>query len=489
MLEHLSAKFRTSPQAAPREPRAALILNRFTRTLTVMYATNAVSSILGVTPDQLKDKSFYECIQENCLPEAIRCLESAKANDSIAYLRFVYRDPRRPEDLDEEMHEASQSSDSEDGGVELHSHMDLDSSPVAAADGSTSGPSGQETSGDEHVIHTSASPETHQNNSRTSSGESTDLEHDSSNAIFDREQASRSSTSSLLLVSPDQRRRVRAAERPAARPAAPPAEPFEIEAVVSCTSDGLVVVLRRARPMIPNLQQPVAPPMFAHGLFAAPWGANPIRPHVFQPDPRFPVQHGLEAPPIPAGGPPQDELMISIREIAVFAWSLAGINGNIASYGRGVPAGESQPPGGLPIWDPHAQPTPGFLPPENQAAQKWAEMGEMTNGPGNDHKAPYWHPRKDTNLRYQNGYGMGATGSDQPGSSAHDHLGSVGDVAYNAPPIYDDQYNIPHDQIQGQQGREVGVPPVGDGNDAPNPQDEGPSAPIEGSRGNRDLWY
>ena len=117
MLEHLSPKFKMPPME--REPRAALILNRFTRTLTVMFATNAVSSILGVRPDQVKGKSFYECIAENCLPEAIRCLESAKANDSIAYLRFWYRDPRREEDFDEE-DDDDESSDS-DGGADRKS--------------------------------------------------------------------------------------------------------------------------------------------------------------------------------------------------------------------------------------------------------------------------------------------------------------------------------------------------------------------------------
>src|SRR6202035_2650967 len=107
--------------------RAALILNRFTRTLTVMYATNAVTSILGITPEQFDGKSFYECIQENCLADAIRCLESAKANDSIAYLRFWHRDPRRQEDLqDQQMREASRSSGSEGGGVQLNQPMDVD---------------------------------------------------------------------------------------------------------------------------------------------------------------------------------------------------------------------------------------------------------------------------------------------------------------------------------------------------------------------------
>jgi hypothetical protein len=308
-----------------------------------MYATNAVTSILGVSPQQVNGKSFYECIQENCLPEAIRCLESAKANDSIAYLRFWYRDPRHDEEReDEQMREASQSSDSEDGGVELNSRMDVDIDPNSnvKTEGNSSRQEGQEPSGQETIHHSASS--VHQTSSRTSSRQSTDLAHDSARTMFDGHQPSRSSTSSLVM-SPEQQRRAGAVRAPT-----PVAEPYEIEAVVSCTSDGLVVILRRARPMIPSAAQPVVPHV-GNGLFAAPWGANPIRPHIFQPNPRHPFQHGLQAPQYPVGGPAVDEFMVSIREVAVFAWSLAGINGNIAEYGHGVPRGEAQPAGGLPV--------------------------------------------------------------------------------------------------------------------------------------------
>lgn len=392
MLEHLSAKFRAPPQASLLEPRAALILNRFTRTLTVMYATNAVSTILGVTPDQMKDKSFYECIQENCLPEAIRCLESAKANDSIAYLRFRYRDPRRQEDLDEEMHEASASSDSEDGGVELTTQptgMEVDPSS-AMETRSLSG--GQENSGDgQPGLGRPRSAQPHEN-MRTSSGESTDLEHDSSNSILDRpvrpSRTSTSTSSELLLVQSERRQ----GRRPVPAPRRV-VEPHEIEAVVSCTSDGLVVVLRRARPAIPSLHQPALVPQYTQGLFAAPWGASPIRPHVHQFIPQYPFRHGLLAPQLPAGGPPIDEFMNSIREVAVFAWSLTGINGNIAAYGHGIPRGESMPPGGLPIWDPFAQPSPGYISPDNQAFRKWSRLDEKPHEP-HENMAPYHHQQQ-----------------------------------------------------------------------------------------------
>lgn len=489
MLEHLSYKFRAEP--VQREPRAAVILNRFTRTLTVMYATDAIQGILGVTAEQFKEKSFYECIHEDCLPDAIRCLESAKANDSIAYLRFWYRDPRRAEDLEEEMREASASSDSEDGGVGLHEHMDIDTIPAAEASGSgaaqegsssSAHQSGQDTSGDDVPI---TSPQSARNAShRTSSGESsTDLEQDSANAMFDRAQGSRSSTSSVL-VSPENRRRARTAER-AAEP--PPVDPFELEAVVSCTSDGLVVILRRARPVIPAIRapEPAPMPMYPRGLFAAPWGANPIRPHQHQPDVNNPFHHGFGAPAVPAGGPPLDDFMNSIREVAVFAWSLTGINGNIASYAHGDPRDEAQPPAGLPVWDPYAQPAPDLLPPINQAEEWWMRMDERNIEA--DNKVSFAHPRQEQLLRDQNKFGNGPMGSDRPRSSAHRYLGSpAGEYVYQGPGNYQhNQYDNLFGHIQiGPAG------PVAENAQLPStlPQDPG-EGPSEGSRANRNLWY
>ncbi|KAF1361071.1 hypothetical protein EJ07DRAFT_75914, partial [Lizonia empirigonia] len=95
MLSHLSSKFDLGPDEQTHEPRAALFLNRFTRTLTVMYATSGIEQIVGISGEEMKGHSFYYCIALNCLTEAVRCLESAKGNDSIAYMRFMFRDPRQ----------------------------------------------------------------------------------------------------------------------------------------------------------------------------------------------------------------------------------------------------------------------------------------------------------------------------------------------------------------------------------------------------------
>lgn len=381
MLEHLSPKFKMPPME--REPRAALILNRFTQTLTVMFATDAVSSILGVSPDQIRGKSFYECIDQNCWADAINCLESAKANDSIAYLRFWYRDPRREEDFDDEGSDSEESSDS-DGGAQLgasQSPMEVDQTPHA----------------EPHIKAESLSPE-------PSKAEILQPIHShpsvSSTAGSSSMAGSQGQQTHLTVPTPgaseaDGHHRARNQQDP---PQAPPRnanrrrrnEPiptFELEAVVSCTSDGLVVILRKARPMMPALHPPLMPAEYQNGFFAAPWGARPINPqyppeqiYQFRPPllPQYmPVQEHVKQ----VGGPPSDDLMSSIRDVAVFAWALVGINGTLAAHSRGVPQGEAQPPDGIPIWDPNA-PKSQYNGPENQAAVRWARMDGYPHGAG-----------------------------------------------------------------------------------------------------------
>ncbi|KAJ4156853.1 hypothetical protein NW754_008492 [Fusarium falciforme] len=402
MLEHLSPKFKMSPME--REPRAALILNRFTRTLTVMFATEAIASILGVSADQVQHKSFYECIRESSLDDAFKCLESAKANDSIAYLRFWSRDPRRPEDFENEasddelddgedaeeeeeqfeedsitpprnqstsghgsltpkkpnhLPESRRSSDSEGGGVKLDRAMDLDSNQQLSPQ-----------------IKVKADVE------MQDSGSLNDESSFESRTASSAAMASISQTDSYRTPPTPQSPRPMERSTPSLRrarsqPRQRLAPSVELEAVVSCTSDGLVVILRRARPQIPNLHPPLVPSHFDNGLFAAPWGQQPIQPQCppevlynFRP-PLLPQHMPLRENVKAAGGPPIDQLMRSIRDVAVFAWALVGINGNLASYSHGQPMGESQPPDGLPVWDPAAAQT-SYQGPENQAAQRWA---------------------------------------------------------------------------------------------------------------------
>ncbi|KAL2189514.1 hypothetical protein L209DRAFT_677724 [Thermothelomyces heterothallicus CBS 203.75] len=324
MLEHLSPKFKMPPME--REPRAALILNRFTRNLTIMYATDAVTQILGVRPDELLEKPFYECIQPNCLDEAERCLESAKANESIAYLRFWYRDPR------------VDSNDPTDGEDE---DGDEDEPEDEVDDGSSQDPSEVDV---KDPSLNDCCMDLDEDNHRT-------RDSDGGRGVG-------SGTSPNVASSEQQ-----------GAPRQPP-QTFELEAVVSCTSDGLVVVLRRAWPPIPDPQPPVIPAAFNYenGLFAAPWGHQPIKPYIspdllytFRP-PLLPQYMPLRECVKAAGGPPLDQLMRSIRDVAVFAWAVAGINPTLAAnYAQGLRPRmgfDGQPPAdGLPAWEADSLPT------------------------------------------------------------------------------------------------------------------------------------
>lgn len=268
MLEHLSPKFKMPPME--REPRAALILNRFTRKLTIMYATDAVTQILGLQPDELLEKPFYECIQPNCLGEAERCLESAKANESIAYLRFWYKDPR----------------------VDSHELIDGEDEDVEDA---------------EDEADDGSSQEPNECDVKDPSLKECCMDLDEDNHRICRVGSNTSP--------PDV---ARSGQQSSSRQAP---QTFELEAVVSCTSDGLVVVLRRARPPIPDPQVPVIPAAFNYenGLFAAPWGHQPIEPYIppdllytFRPPllPQYmPLRECIKA----AGGPPLDRMYIPLR--------------------------------------------------------------------------------------------------------------------------------------------------------------------------------
>ena len=328
-----------------------------------MYATSGLSDVLGISAEELCGKSFYYCIQENCLQEAVKCLESAKANDSIAYLRFWFRDPRQddPLDHDETMDDAHSSEEDEDeGGVHLRGHTSEDmnechvTSESSIPQAQSSGPHGAGHDTEAYLMD---------QNSHSSSGDSAEMNGYYNDTIFDRPVTVHSSSSSV--TTPEEDRRASHPDVPAAR------SRIELEAVVSCTSDGLVVILRRARPIFPQLVQHSAEPIeqsYANGLFASPWAADPILPqrehrpyygqtNEFQPT-LTPSPATSQANGSAIAGPPWGDFMNSIREVAVFAWSLTGINGSLAQYSRGKPRGESQPPGGFPVWDPNSNAGP-----------------------------------------------------------------------------------------------------------------------------------
>ena len=401
MLTYLSSKFRETEKQQRHEPRAALFLNRFTRTLTIMYATNGVSEILGISGEEMKGRSFYYCIQQNCLEDAVRCLENAKGNDSIAYLRFWYRDPRQDDQpgtqdeeaySDEDMTDVFASSgDDDEGGVDVGSQLYERSAfaqPQEVRDVGQGGWAGNR-------IDTDQSNSTQSSGSRMSTGLTQSSDSRMSTGTSTQSAASRLSTGprsnsySTSTRTESSRRRAEQSISPntvtsVSSVSTGDREPIELEAVVSCTSDGLVVCLRRARPAVPQPAQRRVQQSYTEGLFAAPWAAEPIMPSASRTPSPYTLRSNRHSPysmggmttpgpaPVQQFNPshyphyqpyrPQksakmvrNDIMASIREVGVFAWALAGINGSLEQYSRGKPKGESQPPGGLPVWSPGFQ--------------------------------------------------------------------------------------------------------------------------------------
>ena len=354
MLSYLSSKFTQMPEPHEREPRAALFLNRFTRTCPVMYATSGVRDVLGLEPDQINGKSFYYCIEEVCLQESVKCLESAKANDSIAYLRFRYRNPMQNPSRTHSVavSDMSESDEDEDGGVAIPGSR----SSVSMRDSVTPQPNGGATLVD--GVHSSDSvprltgngsgpgpaPESDgvnghrrlpeevagRSSSDQSMGQDAQAARAAHEAIFDPPELT-SSNSTSTNTTPDDNQGV------------------ELEAVISCTSDGLVVILRKAHPLVPELLGDTVSSQYVNGMYASPWAPEPVMPHhMDQTAPMPTVSFPAMQTPAEAG------FMAAIRDVAVFAWSLTGINGSLADYGKGKPTDDATPPGGLPVWDPNA---------------------------------------------------------------------------------------------------------------------------------------
>jgi hypothetical protein len=251
MIDHLAPKFRSTSlaRAAVHEPRAAFLLNRFSDTLPILYATHAAQFVLSCNPDEAVGRSFYEFIDDGYLLGAVNAIERAKENDSIAYLRLLWKTKLDDIEEDEDLLEVF-GEDDEDEEEE---------------DEETSHPEGQSQSS-----HHQQQPP---------------------------------------LLAPER---------------------FEVECLVSASSDGLIVVIRRAPP-IEGLEPHVRPP----GIFASPWASSPLPPYTMTPPPPSPVEAGSPVREVPEvipaiPGPSNQDVMNSIRDVSVFVWSIAMLNDNVS---------------------------------------------------------------------------------------------------------------------------------------------------------------
>ncbi|GAB7339656.1 hypothetical protein MBLNU457_6240t1 [Dothideomycetes sp. NU457] len=354
-----------------------------------MYATSGIEDIL-----------------ENCLQDAIKCLETAKGNNSIAYLRFWFRDPRS----DDETVTNGTSTSADDSDEEMTTDTSVDQEMTGGVHLGEDGENSRDTSSGSRALQSESSMEIDQSNpdpqSRTSSGDSGDSgdsinPRDTYEAIFGEPAHNpRSSSASSAAPTPPEN---------GSRNIPSPDTPIEIEAVISCASDGLVVCLRRARPMIPPPTHRPTRPMYENGLFAVPWAENPMIPSP-ESRPAQPYSSNFNQPHAPqnayrqskVGGPSSQDFMSVIREQAIFAWALTGINGTLHKYGSGIPMGESIPQP-LKIWKNDDSSTDGSVKDINDKRTDSASSGvdgltkpdsysPTSKAFGNDHRKLFGDP-------------------------------------------------------------------------------------------------
>ena len=250
MIEHLEPKFSSISLAhsAVHEPRAAFLLNRFSETLPILYATHAAQFVLACDPEEAVGRSFYEFIDEGYLLGAINAIERAKENDSIAYLRLLWKRHNPWMSEEESYEDMEEAVDDEDGDTEFE---------------------------DEDEDEQMQPRQQHRNQYQQLNDQ------------------------------------------------------LEVECLVSSSSDGLVVVVRRAQPLEEHalMRRP-------RGIFASPWATSPLAPYSMTPPPPPPVsdihdQHIVEnISSLP--GPSDQEVMDSIRDVSVFVWSIAMLNDDVS---------------------------------------------------------------------------------------------------------------------------------------------------------------
>ncbi|KAL1915489.1 uncharacterized protein VTP21DRAFT_6613 [Calcarisporiella thermophila] len=97
MLEIMSQKFKWEISSLHPEPRCCMILNRFTRSHTILFSTGTIEFLFGLNPKECVGTSFLSYVHPDFQEEVNTNIEAAKSENSIAVLRFVFLSPRNGE--------------------------------------------------------------------------------------------------------------------------------------------------------------------------------------------------------------------------------------------------------------------------------------------------------------------------------------------------------------------------------------------------------
>ncbi|KAK9760831.1 hypothetical protein K7432_014746 [Basidiobolus ranarum] len=89
---------RTDPRFSP-EPAACMILNRFTRRLTIEFATQTCEFLLGLDSEKCRGLSFLNYIDPDDLYSITEKFENVKVNNAVADFQFSFLSPQYRQSL------------------------------------------------------------------------------------------------------------------------------------------------------------------------------------------------------------------------------------------------------------------------------------------------------------------------------------------------------------------------------------------------------
>jgi len=81
------------------EARVCLILNRFTRSLMVIYASSACEKVFHVDPDDITGKPILLYIRADDLAPFVEQVDLIKSSTSISQMRFWFQSPNWPREI------------------------------------------------------------------------------------------------------------------------------------------------------------------------------------------------------------------------------------------------------------------------------------------------------------------------------------------------------------------------------------------------------
>ncbi|KAG0007690.1 hypothetical protein BGZ80_004354 [Entomortierella chlamydospora] len=88
-----------NPAGLQLELRACLLLNRFTRNITIMYASPSCELIFNIDPDKLLGKPLLLYIRADDLANFVEQVDQAKSSNALRHMRFWFQSPNCPTEI------------------------------------------------------------------------------------------------------------------------------------------------------------------------------------------------------------------------------------------------------------------------------------------------------------------------------------------------------------------------------------------------------